>query len=73
MEFSIKFDTVKTGFSNVYTEGSQFVHVFLSLNIIFVLANNSADPDKMPHSAVFHLGLHCLPNYLFMVAQSLKG
>ena len=33
--------------------------VFLSLNIVFVLAN-SVDPDKMPHSKAFHLGLHCL-------------
>ena len=22
---------------------------------------NSADPDQMPHSAAFDLGLHCLP------------
>ena len=32
--------------------------LFLSLKISFVLAN-SADPDEMPHSAAFHLGLHC--------------
>ena len=30
----------------------------------FVLANN-ADPDDMPHDAIFPLGLHCLPNYPF--------
>ena len=34
--------------------------VFLSLKIIFVLAN-SLDPDEMPHNAAIHLGLHCLP------------
>ena len=33
--------------------------VFLSLKIVFVLAN-SVDPDEMPHSEAFHLGLHCL-------------
>ena len=33
--------------------------VFLSLKIVFVLAN-SVDPDEMPHSKAFHLGLHCL-------------
>ena len=26
---------------------------------------NSADPDEMPPYAAFHLGLHCLPKYLF--------
>ena len=33
--------------------------IILSLKIDFVLAN-SDDPHEMPHSAVFHLGLHCL-------------
>ena len=37
---------------------------FLSLKIVFVLAN-SEDPDGMPHYAAFHLGLHCLPKYSF--------
>ena len=35
--------------------------VFMSLKIVFILAN-SEDPDKMPPSAAFHLGLHCLPS-----------
>ena len=26
---------------------------------------NSADPDEMPPYVAFHLGLHCLPKYLF--------
>ena len=34
---------------------------------------NSADPDEMQHSAVFHLGLHCLPKYHFQVYQYTKG
>ena len=33
--------------------------LFLSLKIVFVLAN-SVDPDEMQHSKAFHLGLHCL-------------
>ena len=61
MEFSIKFDRVNAGWSNVYTEGSQVIIskniVFLSLNINSALAN-SADPDEMLHYAAFHLGLH---------------
>ena len=23
------------------------------------------NPDEMPHDAAFHMGLHCLPKYLF--------
>ena len=40
-------------------------------DIVFILAN-SANPDDMPHSAVFHLGLHCLL-YPFMGFQYTKG
>ena len=69
MEFFIKFDTVKSGWSIVYIKGSQVIiskknMIFLSLKIDLVLAN-SADPDEMPHYAAFHLGLHCLPKYPF--------
>ena len=46
--------------SIIYFESS---FVFLSLTIIFIVAN-SADPDEMPSFAAFHLGLHCLPIYL---------
>ena len=64
MKFPIKFDTVKSGWSIVYIEGSHALvsklNVFLYLKIDFVLAN-SADPDEMPHYVAFHLGLHCLP------------
>ena len=37
---------------------------FLSLKIVFVLAN-SVDPDEMLHYAAFHLDLHCLSQYAF--------
>ena len=30
---------------------------------------NSGDPDQMPHSAAFDLGLHCLPNTLLGVSR----
>ena len=46
--------------------------VFLSLTIIFVLAN-SEDPDEMPHFAAFHLGLQYLSKYLFRGFLSTKG
>ena len=33
---------------------------------------NSADPNEIPHYVAFHLGLHCLPKYLFRDFLSLK-
>ena len=68
VEFSTKFDTVKSGWSIVYIKGLHVIistkktthKTFLHLDIDFVLAN-SADPDEMPPYAAFHLGLYCLP------------
>ena len=34
--------------------------VFLPLEIVFVIVK-SVEPDDMPHHAVFHQVLHCLP------------
>ena len=66
MEISIKFDTVKSGWSIVYIEGLLVITfkniAFLSMKIKFVLAN-SAYHDEIPPCAVFHLGLHCLSYY----------
>ena len=53
-----------SGCSIVYIEGSQ-VTIPHPQKIYFVLAN-SADPDEMPQYVAFHLGLHCLPMYLFV-------
>ena len=69
MEFSIKFDSVKSGWSIVYIEGLQDtilkkILYFFLWRFDFVLAN-SADSDEMLHYVAFHLGLHCLPKYLF--------
>ena len=76
MEFSIKFDTVKSGWSIVYIEGLQVIIskniTFPSFKIDFILANN-ADPDKMPPYVAFHQGLHCLPQFPFRGLQSSKG
>ena len=53
MDFSIKFETFKSGWSIIYIEGSKVIFpknvVFLSLKIDFVLANY-ADPDEMSPS-----------------------
>ena len=66
MEFSVKFDIVKSGFSIVYIEGLQIITskniAFLSLKTDFVLIN-SAGPDEILPYAQFHLDVHCLPLY----------
>ena len=41
------------------------------MEIVFTFVN-SADPHEMPHYAAFHLGLHCLPKYLFMVSGIIR-
>ena len=46
--------------------------IFMSVKNVFILAH-SADPDEMPPYASFHLGLHCLPKYLFTSIQNDKG
>ena len=46
--------------------------VYLSLKIIFILAN-SEDADVLPHSAAIHLGLHCMSKYPFRGFQYNKG
>ena len=77
MEFPIKFDTVKSEWSIIYILRGHRLYfskntVFLSLKIIFVLTN-SVDPDEMWHYAAFHLGLQCLPKYLFSGFPPSKG
>ena len=44
----------------------------MSLKIVFISAN-SADPDEMPPYVAFHLGVHCLPIFLFTGIQNAKG
>ena len=49
------------------------------MQILFFLSEdrfslaNSADPDEMPPYVAFHLGLHCLPKYLFVSSQDEKS
>ena len=43
-----------------------------SMRIVHILAN-SAEPDEMLCYAAFHLGLHCLPAYLFRHFQCTQG
>ena len=48
--------------------GCIFFNVFLSLMVIFILAN-SVDPNEMPHYAVFYSGFNYLPKYAFIVTS----
>ena len=62
MDSSFWFDTINFGWSIIYTEGSQVIIsqkniAFISLKIVFVLAN-SVDLDEIPKYAEFHLCLH---------------
>ena len=59
---------------NKQTNRKKFLNydVFLSLKVVLILAN-SADPDEMQHYAAFHLGLPCLPKYLFRRFLYTKG
>ena len=74
MEFSIKLDTVKSGWSIIYgLTGYNFQNIeYNSLKIDFVFANIT-DPDEMLHYAAFHLSLHCLRKYLSWDLQSTNG
>ena len=76
MEFPIKFDTDKSGWSIIYMRGLRLYFmtkiVFLSLKTHFALANRE-DPDEMLQYAAFHLGLHCLPKYVFIGFWSSNG
>ena len=73
MNFPIKFDTIKSGWSIIYSERSQVIifKMYFFLKIDFVLANK-ADPDKVPYYA-YNLGLHCLSKYPFWGSWSPKG
>ena len=46
--------------------------VFFCMKIVNNFTN-SVDPDEMQHYAAFHLGLHCLPKYLFRGFPEYKG
>ena len=54
--------------SILYSNGSQDYDALITV----LKTANSADPDEMLHHAAFHLGLHCLPKYLFTISR-MKG
>ena len=76
MHYPIRIDTISMSLSILYFKGFSVQisinGVFLSLKIVFILAN-SADPDEMLPYAAFHLGIHCLRKYMFIDIQNETG
>ena len=68
IDFSIKFDTVKSECFIEYIEGLQVLHPppkkkktqYISFLRSYFVSTNSADPDEMSPYTAFHLGIHCL-------------
>ena len=55
---------IKRGETSVFfvENNSSFI---LSVKIVFILANTE-DPDEMLPYGAFHLGLYCLPKYMYL-------
>ena len=68
MDCPIHIDTISMELSILQFKGLRvkiFVKRCISVpEIVFILAN-SADPDEMAPYVAFHVGLHCLPKFLF--------
>ena len=67
-------NTISLWLATVYFKETQIEFSklwFLSLKVVLILTilANNVDPDKMQLYAAFHLGLHCLPKYLFIVSS----
>ena len=62
MDYPKHIDTITMDYSIIYFKG---VIVKMSKKVVLILAN-SADSGKMPpRDIILHLGLPCLPMYLF--------
>ena len=70
MDLPIHIDTISMGLPIVYFKGAQVEFSKLRCTCFSVPEGclnlaNSADSDEMQQYAAFHLGLHCLPKYLY--------
>ena len=70
MDFPTHIDTISIRLPILYFKGSQ-IEFSKFLKVVLILVK-SADPDEMQLYAAFHLGLRCLPTYLFPVYKGLK-
>ena len=68
--------TVMSVWSIIYIEGSQVI-IYEKYGISFFedqfCLSKQCSPDEMLHYAAFHLGLLCLPKYLFRGFMVHKG
>ena len=63
----------KSLFLTIFDLRSSIVSTFsIAAYPLWIVLANTANPDEMPHSAAFHVGLHCLQKYLFSGFQSTK-
>ena len=65
-------DTMNLGWPSEHIKGSEAINSKMRCTSVpeafFILANNT-NPDEMPRSVAFHLGLHCLSKYPFRSFQ----
>ena len=76
MDYPNHIDTIRMELCILYLKGLLVkisIRWCISFADIFFYHRNNADSDEMPPNAAFHLGLHCLPKYLFAGIQSKKG
>ena len=77
MDYPIHIDTISMELSILYLKrlivSPKFykMGVFLSLKMVYISAN-CADTDEILPYVAFHLGLHCLPEYLLTGIQNEK-
>ena len=73
MDYPTHIDTTSMELSILYLKGLPgeillYNYVFMSLKIVFILAN-SADPDEMPPYSAIHLGHNCLPKNMYRMKR----
>ena len=76
MNSSIWFGSLRLEWFIVHFKGSQVIIYLLRCTLVdedCFCIRSSADPDEIPHSTAFHVGLHSLPECLFRGFQHLMG
>ena len=46
-----------------------YIKIMISVSEDCFDSRKRVDPDEISHPVAFHLGLHCLPKYLFRVSS----
>ena len=64
MDHPIHTDAISMDFKGVLVKIS--ITWCISVNEDYFYFSKQYNPDEMPPKAAFHLGLHCLPKYMFI-------